>query len=668
MRLGLFHPLCTAALVAAMCLTFAHNAQASEHPQSPPPWALQLLQTPVPSLTDDPPAVILSDEYVETIDAQGRATEREREAIRILKPQGRGTVCAVGYDVDEKLIYFRGWTVTAGGKHFQAQDSDFVEVGYIAIPIELSTEKERVLHPPAADVGATVFCESEELLAPYDQQKVWNIQGDLPFASEALELDLPPGRNYVANWHRYASVAPTQVAPDRWRWELRRVPALNLDDVPSAPSRAALAARMSVTWGNAAVPGKTNQWRAFGEYEAQLQEHRADPTPEIAAQAQTLVDGAPDFYAKLKSITEYIQKNIQYFIVERGIGGWQSHFAGEIFRNRYGDCKDKTALLISMLQAVGIKAYYVLTDDRRGVVDPNDPSFYGNHMITAIAIPAAVNDPRLMAVVKVPGGARLLLFDPTNEKVPVGTLPAYEQGGYGILADGDASQVIAFPVLPPAANGEERSGEFTLAADGSLTGTIQISSIGAAGADTRLVLKYSDPTEQRTALENAVAKDLPGMTLVSYKFTQPPDLDKPLLLTYKVTVPQFAHTAGPLLLVRPRPIGDDTLSFDDKPRAVPINLNATGSWHDSFAITLPPGYIVDELSSPVSVNTDFASYHSTTTVKGNVLHYDREYIVRKVELPASRAGDFRRFEDAIVEDQMEFAVLKKQSAMSKAGL
>ena len=45
---------------------------------------------------------------VETVDAQGRATEREREAIRILKPQGRNDAyCSVSYDVDEKINYFR---------------------------------------------------------------------------------------------------------------------------------------------------------------------------------------------------------------------------------------------------------------------------------------------------------------------------------------------------------------------------------------------------------------------------------------------------------------------------------------------------------------------------------------------------------------------------------
>ena len=41
-------------------------------------------------------------------------------------------------------------------------------------------------------------------------------------------------------------------------------------------------------------------------------------------------------------------------------------------------------------------------------------------------------------------------------------------------------------------------------------------------------------------------------------------------------MPQYAHTAGPLLLVRPRVVGDDSIRFDDKPRTLPIDLSATG--------------------------------------------------------------------------------------------
>lgn len=634
-----------------------------------PQWGLDAAKTPTPSWAGDAASVILYDEYVETIDAQGRATEREREAIRILKPQGReDAYCVVPYDVDEKINEFHEWTVTPDGKVFPAKETDFADVGQqTGIPVELMTARTRVVRPPAGDVGATVICESEELMAPYLQEKDWFFQSSIPAVNQALEIDLPDNRPYAADWHNHDQVKPVEVAPNHIRWEIRDEHALDLRDIPSRPVREALEARMTVHWGEAAVAGVDNQWRALGGWFTTLEAGRPDPSPEITAQTQQLIAGAPDFYSKLAAITSYIQKNVRYFIVSRGIGGLQAHPAPDIFRNRYGDCKDKTTLLISMLQVAGIHAFYVPVDDRRDVVTPDDPSLIGNHMITAIEIPSGVDDPRLMAVVTGKDGKRYLIFDPTDERTPVGNLPSDEQGSYGLLAAGADSQVIPLPVLPPDANGATRTGTFALAADGTLSGSVETSHIGPQGSDYRYFIKDTDEKERHDELEKSIARDLPGVTLEKFQFTEPDALDKPVRLDYSVTAREYAHSAGTLILVRPRVIGTDAQSWDDKPRTLPIEMgDGAGRWRDSFDIALPPGFLVDELPDPVDVDLDFASYHSKSTVKGNVLHYEREFVVRKVELPASRAADYRKLESAIVEDEQAAAVLKKQPETATA--
>jgi hypothetical protein len=645
-----------ALLLLAACPVFANWFGKKDVPQ----WGLDAANNPTPVYAKDAAAVLLFDEYVETVNAQGRATERERKAVRILKPQGRKeSMCGVVYDVDNKINYFREWTIAADQKQYQAQDTDFVDVGDTAIPVMLSTRKDRIVHPPAADVGATILCESEELLAPYQQEKVWGIQASVPIVFESLEVDLH-NPAHSESWHKYAPVKPVEVIPNCWRWVIKDMPALDLRDVKAHPDWEALAARMSVQWGDAAVEGKDNQWRAIGQWVTTLEADRPDPSPEITAQTQSLIAGAPDFYTKLSRITDYIQKNIRYFIVERGIGGLQANPAAEIFRNRYGDCKDKTTLLISMLRVAGIHAVYVPLDDRRDIVDPDEPSLLGNHMITAIEVPADVQDPRLKAIVKANDGKRYLIFDPTNERTPVGNLPTYLQGSYGTLAAGPSSQIIALPVLDPEANGTEQMGSFTLSTDSTLTGSVDTSHSGPDGADLRMFLKYTDDKERREYWEKYVAQTLPGVTLDAFQFIQPAALDKPIEFHYKVTARQYSHQAGPLLLVRPRVVGSYVRPFDDKPRIYPIDLNATGRWRDSFDIAIPPGYIVDETPDPVSIDVDFASYHSSVSAKGNILHYEREYVVRQVEIPPDKAASFRRLESAILSDEKNAAVLKKQ--------
>ena len=646
-----------------MCALAPLAAWAGKNNKPVPDWGMEAYKTKTPEYAKDAVAAILYDEYVETIDSQGRAVERERQAIRILKPQGRGNTCEVNYDVDEKVNYFRVWTIGADEKQYMAQDTDFSEQGDTSIPIMLSTRKYRVAHPPAVDVGAVIVCESEEVMAPYSHEKFWMIQNGIPVVSEALEVNLPPGGKYADSWHRFEPVKPVEVAPGHWRWEVKDMPALVLRDVPSRPEWLALAGRMSVQWGDAAVPTADKQWQAIGQWVTTLEANRPDPSPEITAKVQQLIAGAPDFYSKLVRITESIQKDIRYFVVERGVGGLQANHASDIYRNRYGDCKDKTTLLISMLQVAGIHAYYMPVDHRRGVVDPKNPSLLGDHMITAIEIPADVNDARLKAVVKAADGKRYLIFDPTDERTPVGNLPSNEQGSYGTLAAGAASQVIAIPVLGPDANGIERKGEFKLSADGTLSGTVEDAHSGPEGGDLRMMLKYTDDREQKQYFEKRVARDVPGVVVDSLKIVEPKALDEPLEFHYKLTASQYAHTAGPLLLVRPRVVGTDSLPCNDKPRTVPIELDATGHWHDSYDIELPDGYAVDDMPDPVNLDTEFASYHSKVSVpesgKGRVLHYERDYKVSQVELPAEKAKEFRHLEGVIGSDEKSTVVLKK---------
>jgi hypothetical protein len=350
----------------------------------------------------------------------------------------------------------------------------------------------------------------------------------------------------------------------------------------------------------------------------------------------------------------------------KGIGGWQAHYAADIYRNRYGDCKDKTTLLISMLQAIGIRAHYlvVAVGELQGAVNPDAPAHFSNHVITAIELPNGENDPRLAARVKAVSGRTLLIFDPTDEVTPVGLIRGELQGEYGNLANGNDSQVLRMPVLPPESGGLTRKGSFTLAADGSLAGDIDDVFTGVDAARERSFLKEKDTKEVRNSLEEGLSTELPGLNFKGYEFHDSGDLDKPVGLDLHMSAASYAHSAGPLLLLRPRVMGTNAHALPDlmenKTRKYPIEVGHPGLWRSSYDIALPSGYVVDETPDPVDVDMDFASYHASVTARGNVLHYDMVYTVRQVELPADRAADFRKLESAILSDEKGTAVLKKQ--------
>ncbi len=74
--------------------------------------------------------------------------------------------------------------------------------------------------------------------------------------------------------------------------------------------------------------------------------------------------------------------------------------------------------------------------------------------------------------------------------------------------------------------------------------------------------------------------------------------------------------------------------------------------------------MVDEMPDPVNLDMDFASYHSAVSVpesgKGKLLHYERDYKVTKVQLPAEKAPEFHHLEGAILSDEKSTVVLRRQ--------
>jgi len=96
-----------------------------------------------------------------------------------------------------------------------------------------------------------------------------------------------------------------------------------------------------------------------------------------------------------------------------------------------------------------------------------------DHAILAIKIPDQVQGPRYQALMNHPKLGRLLIFDPTNEKTPIGQLSGELQGNYALLVTPDGGELVETPQLPSRSNGMVRTGKLQLEPRGALHGDIQ---------------------------------------------------------------------------------------------------------------------------------------------------------------------------------------------------
>lgn len=61
---------------------------------------------------------------------------------------------------------------------------------------------------------------------------------------------------------------------------------------------------------------------------------------------------------------------------------------------------------------------------------------------------------------------------------------------------------------------------------------------------------------------------------------------------------------------------------------------------------------------PLDADYGFASYHSKTEVKGNVIHYSRTFEVKELSVPVAKADELKRFYRPIGGDERNTVVLK----------
>jgi len=651
-------------LFLALSSWFAPRASAAG--DVAPDWLRAAAQEKLPDYDKDTKAVILLDETQTTVRDNGDIETLHRCAIRLLLPQARqdyGSI-AIDFDKDTKIESLKAWTIESNGHEVAVGEKDAVERGLFD-EMEYTDVREKGLQFPEANPGNVVGYEYVQRVRPYVFEDDWEFQDEVPVRKARFTLQLPPGWEYTSSWFNYPEQKPVATGSNNYSWEIDDLPAVEIE--PEMPAWRSLAGWAGLKYfpGDPAVRAKSSgSWKDVGLWYNDLTQSRRVASPEIKQKVAELTSGLSDPLAKMLALTEYMQRNIRYYAVEIGIGGYQPHPAAEVFAHQFGDCKDKATLLSSMLHEIGINSYYVLIHTERGFVHSTYPSIAFNHAILAIRLPDSISDATLYSVVNDAKLGRLLIFDPTNEHVPLGYLPYYLQDSDGLLAAPDGGELIHMPLLPPASNRLLRSAKFSLSPAGDLSGEVEELEWGGPAAQQREEFLETQPAKRAEIFEHFLGNFLNNFALTGASLGNLEKYDESFIINYKFFSQGYANAAGDLLFVRPRVVGDKYTNYlrlltQRKPRKYPIEFDEATLQSDVFDITVPPGYVVDGLPKPVQADCPYASYKSETTFADGALHYTRTFQVKDVLVPVDKLPEIRDFLQQVAADQESAAVLKK---------
>jgi predicted transglutaminase-like cysteine proteinase len=666
-NLGLLPPvterrrwLLTVAVAATLLVGFPGAAPASDAP----PWMHALVNVQLPPYDEKTEAVLLYSETNVTVISTDKIRTQVREAYKILRPEGRdhGTLF-VHFNPQRKVKSLHGWCIPAQGKDYEVKDKDALEVSPNIQGAELISDvKYKVLHIPAPDVGNIVGYEYEVEDQPFFLQDMWDFQGTSPVRETHYSLQLPAGWEYKAAWLNHAEVNPTQPGGHLSQWALTDIKGIRREAAMPPHDGVAGAMVLSFFPPGGPVLNGFKDWDGMGKWYTNLMSGRMDASAQIKQEVATLTDSKTTQLQKMQALAEFVQRDIRYVAIELGIGGWQPHPAADVFSHRYGDCKDKATLLRSMLQEIGVESYHLAIYTERGAITPLTPAHHGfNHAIIGIKLSEGMVDRSLVAVIQHPKLGRILFFDPTNDLIPFGQLPGYLQANYGLLVTPDGGELVELPQQPSSMNSIQRTAKLTLDSSGTLRGDVKETRLGERASSERGRLRtVTKDTDRIKPIEELLSNSLTSFRITHATLLNLQQTDQPFGFNYSFESQNYAKSAGNLLLVRPRVIGSKGFGFLEtkEPRIFPVELEEPARDTDTFEITIPPGYTVDDLPPPVDADYSFASYHSKTVINGNVVDYTRTFEVKELSVPVNKAEDLRKFYRIIAGDERNTMVLK----------
>jgi len=633
---------------------------AAVHAVSIPGWLREAARQPGKKYADDVNAVILMDFHETTVKDNTDIVTHGWIVYRILRPEGKEVArFGIGYSDDTKVRYLRGWSIAAKGQEYEVKEKDAFERSLSTYEI-YSGAKEKILMVPGADVGSVVGFEYERKGRPLVFQQDWAFQGELPSEKMRFELRLPPNWEYRAEWVNYPAKAPVE-ENGAYVWELTDIPRIEAEY--KRPPEEALSGRMVLTFFSDKIRSQTYRtWNDMGLWYAQVASGSRDSSEAMQQKVKELAPAGQPLLERVRALAHFAQQDVRYAAIEIGIGGYRPHQASETFGHRYGDCKDKANVLSAMLAQIGVKSYLMPIHDKRGIFTEKSPPDVGfNHVILAIQLPDASLSRPLSALYSHPTLGQLLIFDPTNDLVPFGQLPYYEQDSYALLVTDGGGELIHLPVSRPEVNSVKRTARLKLLPDGTLKGEVEEVRSGFHAMEIRGQLKDETQQDRRKFIEKVVLGPAMGnFQLDSLTLENENDIEKDFVIRYKFTAEHYAKNAGALLLVRPRVVGEKGGYFDpNKPRRYAYELEAPKMDSDVVEISLPDGFNVDELPDPARATYPFGEYHSATEVEGNMLRYKREFKMTATLVPLEKAGQLKSLFSMINMDEKNVAVLKR---------
>jgi hypothetical protein len=540
-------------------------------------------------------ALILLDRKVVTVDKNNSATTERMLVVKIFEDRGRDEFGEITQKFNKD-----GQTVELLEARTHKPDGTIVKpearaISDVSAPevfdaMAYTNAMLKVVSFPALEKDAVI--EYRVRVKPKRSEKedgfsgVVKFGGLYPAEKREFTLVVPKAKAFKYAWSMAGVEPRVETLPSQvsYTWTLTKTP--QIIEEPGMPDVAKLVPVLSYS--------SYKDWTQVADKLKKEFDKGLVQSPEVKRLADSLATnplaGGNTPANTAQAIYLYVTQKFRSVYLGYGDAGYDAHKPTQVLSWKYGDCRDKNCLLISLLRAAGINAF---------------PVVLGRTLPAAKDVPSPDAFDWLATMATVDG--ERVFFEPFAEYCLYGTVPEDEAGADALLLDGVATQLTAVPGRGDAQSDlAVTTADFTLNANGDLSGAVLTEAGGFYDYRIRSAWRDQTPTDRKRAMAQTASAIKTGAQIDSFWFSDLNDLTKPATAGFRFAARYYAVTQkGELSMRVPTPavVGEPLFGITSSTRRTnPVETKPARSYVYKCSIKLPPGVKVDILPDSVSVS------------------------------------------------------------------
>ena len=433
-------------------------------------------------------------------------------------------------------------------------------------------------------------------------------------------------------------------------WKAKNVPQIIPE--PSMPSTSKVAQRV--------LASTLPDWQTVSKWYWNLCEPKIDAINDaMRSKVKELVTQNNSDEKNIENIYYFVAQKIRYagITAETEAPGFEPKAAETTFNNRFGVCRDKAALLVSMLKIAGFNAYPVII--KVGTkLDKEVPIPYFNHAIACVEL-----------------GGKTIFMDPTDENSRE-MLPAYLSNCSYLIAKPNGADLETTPIIPASQNMSDIKTTGSIDNNGTLAAQTTITLHGYSDNAYRSYFSRLNEEQIKHFYEQVLSTVIPSAKLNSISITPQNMMDTSIPITIQLNytadnyitennntgmlqLPWFGQRIGIVNYI----IKNTFL----KKRQYPFITGIACGYDENIDIKIDDRFINSYLlPTYTSTSNSLSDYKQTVKIEDNSIQAENLFTINLVEYSTEQYLELKKILQSVEENRKKQIIVNLNTEQQNA--